>query len=141
MPRSHLRRTQSRRPVCARRHRQLLFEQFEGRQLLAGVWDGGGGVNNWHTAANWDDNVVPGVGATVGAAASIGAPFSGVTISSASDVTVSRITSEAGLSITAGTFRIGSSSAASTFNNVVNVSATGVLDLRLFQVDNAIVVG
>ncbi len=28
--------------------------------LAANTWDGGGTNNNWGTAANWDDNVVPG---------------------------------------------------------------------------------
>ncbi|MGE4197612.1 MAG: hypothetical protein AB7G11_10875, partial [Phycisphaerales bacterium] len=36
------------------------MEMLEQRQLLAAVsWDGGGGDNLWHTAANWSNDLVP----------------------------------------------------------------------------------
>ena len=109
-------------PAAPRRYFRPLVEQFEVRRLLAGVWDGGGGDNNWNTPTNWDDDQLPGSSTNV----VIGAAFSGITIASANAVSVSSVNSAASLSITAGTFSI---AADSTFNNAVNVSGTGVLTL------------
>src|SRR5262245_5364992 len=43
---------------------RLQLEALEDRLVPAiFIWDGGGSDNNWTTAANWDGNQVPGVGA------------------------------------------------------------------------------
>src|SRR5690348_631899 len=64
------------------RHFRPLIESLEKRQLLAGVWDGGGGDNNWNTPTNWDDDQLPGASTNV----VIGGAFSGITITSANAV-------------------------------------------------------
>jgi RTX calcium-binding nonapeptide repeat (4 copies) len=121
-PSSRRRRARSRRAAVARRYFRPLVEQFEQRQLLAGVWDGGGGDNNWNTPTNWDDDQLPGSSTNV----VIGAAFSGITITSANAVSVKSVNCAASLAITASTFSITNDS---TFNNAVNVSGTGVLTL------------
>ncbi len=46
-----------------RHERRLQFQSLESRRVLAfATWDGGGADNRWTTAANWEGNVVPGVG-------------------------------------------------------------------------------
>src|SRR2546423_1600480 len=75
------RRLKTRR-VSASRFISPLVEQLETRRLLAGVWDGGGGDNNWNTPPNWDDDQLPGSSTNV----MIGAAFAGITITSASSV-------------------------------------------------------
>jgi hypothetical protein len=50
-----------RRHASARRSRQLLFEQFESRRMLAiSTWTGGGGDDLWSNPANWDTVPVDG---------------------------------------------------------------------------------
>ena len=67
---------------------------LERRTLLTAIsWDGGAGPLNWNDAANWSGDVRPDVADTV----TIGAAFSGVTIVSTANVTVTSITSEAAL--------------------------------------------
>ncbi|MFZ4573667.1 MAG: hypothetical protein ACOYN0_04675, partial [Phycisphaerales bacterium] len=42
-------------------HAPVVIEQLESRQLMAAVsWDGGASSANWHDAANWSNDVVPG---------------------------------------------------------------------------------
>src|SRR5262245_8575510 len=102
MLRSLSRAIPSRRRACAQRNRKLLFERFESRRLLAGVWDGGGAIDDWNDPLNWDNDAVPASGANV----VIGAAFAASTITSANPVALGSITSAASLSITAGTFSI-----------------------------------
>ena len=64
-------------PTPQRDFRPFL-QTLEPLQLLAGVWDGGGGDNDWNTATNWDADQLPGAGTSV----VIEAAFAGITITS-----------------------------------------------------------
>ncbi|MBN1852746.1 MAG: hypothetical protein JW829_08475, partial [Pirellulales bacterium] len=85
-------------------------------------WDGGltGTGTNWHEAENWVGDVLPAAADDV----QIGAAFSGITISSNSNVTINSLTSMAAIQFIGGTFNIATDS---TINNDVFVSS-GVLD-------------
>jgi hypothetical protein len=46
-------------PRAKARRRILTLEGLERREVLSGIWVGGGINNNWSTAANWSDGLVP----------------------------------------------------------------------------------
>ncbi len=58
---SSTQRSSSLRKVRERQQRRSLFmEALEDRSLMAVMtWDGGGGDNNWLTAANWKGDFAP----------------------------------------------------------------------------------
>ncbi|MCY2986889.1 MAG: hypothetical protein NTY19_03365, partial [Planctomycetota bacterium] len=96
-------RARLRRNSRSLRSRSLRFEQFEPRLLLSLVpWDGGpaGTGTNWSDPANWVGDVLP----TAADDVQIGAAFASRTISSANNVTINQLTSEAALTISGGTF-------------------------------------
>src|SRR5688500_5535771 len=107
---SWLRRHESR----DRRPRHALrpfLECLEDRTTPAAVlWDGGGGDFNWHNALNWSADALP--GATDDAV--IGSSFAGITVTSSLNATINSVQSEAGLTISGGSFSI---SLASALNN------------------------
>ena len=100
-------KTSQRKP---RRTRKPTLESLEPRLALATVlWDGEAGDNDWNNAANWFDDtnglndVLPGAGDD----AVIGAPFAGQTIAhSSGNTSINRVTSDAHLSISGGTFSV-----------------------------------
>ncbi len=96
-----------------------IVEQLEARRPLAIVtWDGGAPQNDWNDPLNWDTDTVPGPGDDVIV------PITG-TITSSADATVNRITSSAGLRVSAGTFTI----LGDATINTVTVNGTGTLVL------------
>jgi hypothetical protein len=90
------------RRLSRRRLRQLVgsrqrlaFEPLEQRHLLAIIaWDGGGDGTNWHDAANWVGDLVPGISDN----AVIPAAFSAVNVRvGAAERSVLRIDSSASI--------------------------------------------
>ena len=60
MRRSLLRLRQPRRRSVYRGRIHLAYESLEQRRMLTTrIWDGGGGDDNWNTAANWDNDTLP----------------------------------------------------------------------------------
>src|SRR5438132_13982745 len=100
-----------RKPVYATRtaiqsRARLRLEELENRLAPAVIlWDGGpqGTGTDWNDAANWAGDVLPAPADD----AQIGAVFAGITVTSASDVSIRSLTSAAVLEITAGTFALG----------------------------------
>lgn len=79
-----------------------MLEILEDRLAPANVsWDGGAGTLAWNDAANWDTNSLPGLADDV----FIGSDFAGTTITSAANVTVRRISSEAIVQVNSGILR------------------------------------
>ncbi len=118
---------QTRPPARQRKGRRLprgfhpRFEPLEDRRLLAVLWDGEAGDNNWNSPLNWSTNSLPGAADD----AIIGATFAAQTITHASLTTLIRsLTSEATVAITGGSLTITDDS---TINNALNVSGTGSL--------------
>jgi hypothetical protein len=103
---SPLRRKKNRVPTPPRPSRRpLRLELLEDRLAPAVVnWSGGatGTGTDWNDNANWVGNARP--GATDDAV--IGSAFSGVTITSASNVSVNSVRSSAAIQVTGGTFTI-----------------------------------
>jgi hypothetical protein len=127
MPRDHflgskLRPRHPRRGARFRsRWRTLAIEPLEMRALLTVVaWDGGGNDFNWHNPVNWVGDQLPGADDHV----VISEEFADVTISSSANVTITSLTSAAGLTITAGTFTIATES---EINNGFTLGGSGVL--------------
>ncbi len=87
----------------------LACESLEHRLAPATIaWDGGpsGTGTDWHTATNWAGDSLPGATDQ----ADIGVAFSGVTITSAANVSVDGLSSAATLQINGGNFSVDSAS-------------------------------
>src|SRR5262249_32293288 len=97
-----------------RNTRQLHLRELEDRTVPVAptiIWDGGGNSFDWNKAANWSDAVthvdrLPGPNDDV----EIGAAFSAITVSSASDVTIQSLTSYANLEISGSGFLLATDS-------------------------------
>ena len=103
------------------------IEWMEPRTLLSAVtWTGGGGDNNWDTAANWSTDSVPGSGddVTINIAANV------VHSDNVTD-SINSLTSTEPLTISGGTLSI---AAASTIDNTLSITGgtlTGTGDLTV----------
>lgn len=132
----------SRRPITASRRRTkrpfyspiaAQIERLEDRTLLSTVtWDGGAGTLNWHHAANWSGDVIPGLTDD----AEIGAAYAGTTITVSQDVSVNSITSEANLLWTNGTVAVaGATTIASGATLEIGGASTVTLDGGTLTID------
>lgn len=104
-------------------------EKLENRCLLATIiWDGEAGDNNWDTAANWFDqtngqnDVKPG-----GSDDAVIAGFGGTTITSDLNQSVRSLTTDAALTVSAGTLAITDDS---TIDSELLVTGAGILTLN-----------
>ncbi len=94
------------RPLAFQDSRALRIEPLECRRLLAVVqWSGGtlGTGTNFETATNWVGGVLPGPSDE----AYIPPAFASQTITSAANITIQSLVSEAAFQITAGTLTVG----------------------------------
>ena len=92
------------RLMAFRNFRGLRFEPLEERMLLSVIqWTGDGDGKSWSNQLNWAGDAVPGPNDD----AVIGPAFAAETITSATNVTIHSLTSEASFQITAGTLTVG----------------------------------
>ena len=120
-------RSQSNRKPNRPRSCRPRIEWMEPRTLLSAVtWTGGGGDNNWDTAANWNTDSVPGSGDDV----SIDVAANVVHSDAVTD-SINSLTSMEPLTISGGTLSI---AAASTIDNTLSLTGgtlTGTGDLTV----------
>src|SRR5687768_10998199 len=86
-------------------------------------WDGGGGNNSWHTAANWSGNVVPGLNDDV----LIDVPGDISVVHSTGSTTVRSLQCQEGFQLAGGTLTV--TAGASTVNGALRLGA-GTLIIR-----------
>src|SRR5262245_37265074 len=86
-------------------------------------WDGGGGNNSWHTAANWSGNAVPGLNDDV----IIDVPGDITVVYSTGSTTVRSLQCQEGFQLTGGTLTV--TAGASVVNGALRLGA-GALVVR-----------
>ena len=123
-----------------RKHRRMLFEPLERRDLMTTIaWDGGptGLGTSWHDPLNWEGDVVPGPDDD----AEIGPTFAGITIVSNQDHEINSVISHANVTISSGNFVIGDDSTdTSTFHGDFllgggNLQGAGTVKLARISTD------
>ena len=120
-------RSQRNRNLKRSRSCQPRIEWMEPRTLLSAVtWTGGGGDNNWDTAANWSTDSVPTSGddVTINIAAN-------VVHSDNDDDSINSLTSIEPLTISGGTLSIASSSTIDSTLSITGGTLTGTGDLSV----------
>ncbi len=85
-------------------------------------WGGGGGNSSWQTAANWSDDVLPGVNDDV-----IIDAGGSLTVTSDASVTIRSLQCSNNLAVSAGTFRV--TSGTSIVQGAVSISGNPVLSV------------
>ena len=95
------------RDLFRNRSQERSFELLETRAMLTTVtWDGEGGDLQWHTAANWDSDVVPGIQDDV----IIDIPNSETVINIGANADVLSLQSSEGIKVSSGTLTLRSES-------------------------------
>ena len=120
-------RSQSNRKPKQSKSCRPQLEWMEPRTLLSAVsWTGGGGDNNWDTAANWSTDSVPGSGddVTISIAAN-------VVHSDNDDDSINSLTSAEPLTLSGGTLSIASTSTINSTLSLTGGTLTGAGDVTV----------